>query len=185
MRAIYGSTVLYPSDGVSAAHLTEAMASVPGISYMRTTREKTPILYKETESFPIGGCKVLKSGSSDKATLVAAGITLHESLKAYEQLKSAGIDVRVIDLYSVKPIDVATLAKAARETGTLIVVEDHWPEGGLGDAVLDAFTRDGSPLPRVIKLAVKSMPGSAPPAQLIEAAGISAKTIVETVRGLR
>lgn len=184
MRAVYGSTVIYPSDAVSAFRLTAAMADLPGISYMRTTREKTPVLYKADEKFPIGGCKVLRSSASDRATLVAAGITLHECLKAYEQLKSAGSEVRVIDLYSVKPIDVHTLARAARETGTLVVVEDHWPEGGLGDAVLDAFTRDGGTLPRVIKLAVSSMPGSGSPQQLLDAAGISARAIVETVRGL-
>jgi transketolase len=115
---------------------------------------------------------------------VAAGITLHEALKAYDQLRAGGIDVRVIDLYSVKPVDVATLVTAARETGTIIVVEDHWPEGGLGDAVLEAYTRDGGTLPRVIRLAVRSMPGSGTPQQLLDAAGISAKHIVDTVRKL-
>jgi transketolase len=185
MRAIYSSTIVYPSDATSAARLVEEMANTPGISYMRTTREKTAILYKSDEKFPIGGCKVLHESSSDKATLVAAGITLHESLKAYEQLKSAGINVRVIDLYSVKPLDKATLARAARETGTLIVVEDHWPQGGMGDAVLEAFSEDGMTLPRVIKLAVRSMPGSGTPDELIDAAGISARHIVETVRSLK
>ncbi len=184
MRAVHGSTVLYPSDAVSAAHLVASMADLPGISYMRTTREKTPILYKNDDSFPVGGSKVIRRSDKDKATIVAAGITLHESLKAYDQLRAGGIDVRVIDLYSVKPIDVGTLVTAARETGTIIVVEDHWPEGGLGDAVLEAFTKDGGTLPRVIKLAVRSMPGSGTPQQLLDAAGISAKHIVETVRKL-
>jgi len=184
MRAVHGSTVLYPSDGVSAAHLVASMADLPGISYMRTTREKTPILYNNDDSFPIGGSKVLRRSEKDKATIVAAGITLHEALKAYDQLRAGGIDVRVIDLYSVKPVDVGTLLTAARETGTIIVVEDHWPEGGLGDAVLEAYTRDGGTLPRVIKLAVRSMPGSGTPQQLLDAAGISAKHIVDTVRKL-
>jgi len=182
MRAVFGSTVLYPSDAVCAAHLVSTMADLKGISYMRTTREKTPIIYKNEDSFPVGGSKVLRESSADKATLVAAGITLHEALKAYDQLKSAGINVRVIDAYCVKPIDIATLARAARETGTLIVIEDHWPEGGLGDAVLEAFTRDVGTLPRVIKLAVRSMPGSGTPQELLDAAGISAKHIVETAK---
>ena len=124
-------------------------------------------------------------------TLVAAGITLHESLKAYDELQKSGISVRVIDLYSIKPIDAATLWKAAEETGTIITVEDHWPEGGIGDAVLDAFA-DRSKWsgkikmqPRVIKLAVKDMPGSGTPDELIDAAGISARCIVEAVKSLQ
>lgn len=184
MRAVFGSTVLYPSDGVCAAYLVEEMAKLPGISYMRTTREKTPIIYKNGESFPVGGSKTVRSSTSDKATIIAAGITLHESLKAYEQLKASGINVRIVDAYSVKPIDKRTLALAARETGSLIVVEDHWPEGGLGDAVLAAFAEEGMVLPRVQKLAVRSMPGSGTPQELLDAAGISARQIVETVRHL-
>ena len=184
MRAVFGSTVLYPADGMCAAHLVETMSKLPGISYMRTTREKTPILYKSGESFPVGGSKTLRCSNNDKATLVAAGITLHECLKAYDQLKDGGIEVRVIDAYSVKPIDKTALALAARETGAIIVVEDHWPEGGLGDAVLAAFTGNGVTLPRVVKLAVRSMPGSGTPQELLDAAGISAKHIVEAVRNL-
>jgi transketolase len=190
MRAIHESTVLYPSDGVSAAHLVNSMAETKGISYMRTTREKTPILYKNEDSFPIGGSKTLRTSAKDKATLIAAGITLHESLKAYDELKKDGIEVRVIDLYSVKPIDRETLHKAAKETGTLIVVEDHWPEGGLGDAVLDAFAacektvKEACPTPKVIKMAVHGMPGSGTPQELLDAAGISAKHIVAAVKAL-
>jgi transketolase len=182
MRSIFGSVVLYPSDGTCAASLVEKMAELDGISYMRTTREKTPVLYDAKEKFEIGGSKVLKRSAQDKATLVAAGITLHESLKAYEQLQQSGINVRVIDLYSVKPVDSKTLKAAAKDTGLLIVVEDHWPEGGMGDAVLDALSASNQPMPRVIKLAVKSMPGSGTPDELMDAAGISAKHIVETVK---
>lgn len=184
MRAVYGSTVLYPSDAICAAHLVQKMAETKGISYMRTTREKTPILYDAKESFEIGGSKVVRRSEQDKATLIAAGITLHECLKAHEQLKSSGINVRVVDLYSVKPIDAKTIKDAAKETGTLVVVEDHWPEGGMGDAVLDVFVNAAAPLPKVVKLAVKSMPGSGTPEELLDAAGISAKSIVETVKRL-
>jgi transketolase len=185
MRAIDGSTVIYPSDGVSAYHLTRAMYDLPGISYMRSTREKTPIIYKNDESFPIGGSKVVRKSDKDKATIVAAGITLHEALKAYDELAKAGINVRVIDAYSVKPIDKKTLAEAAKETGTLIVVEDHWPEGGLGDAVLEAFANQDAVLPRVIKLGIRQMPGSAKPAELMNEAGISWNHIVDAVKKLK
>ncbi|MBS2003131.1 MAG: transketolase [Cyanobacteria bacterium SZAS LIN-5] len=196
MRSIFDSIVLYPSDGTSTAALIEHMADYNGISYMRTTREKTPILYKSDEKFEIGGSKVLKSSKDDKATLIGAGITLHECLKAYETLQKEGINVRVIDLYSVKPVDAKTIKAAAKETGTLVVVEDHWPEGGLGDAVLDVFagkgtwTNDGSAnggsgAPRVIKVAVKALPGSGTPEELMDAAGISAKHIVEAVKSVK
>jgi transketolase len=184
MRAVHNSTVLYPSDAVCTGHLVEMMADRPGISYLRTTREKTPILYDAKETFEIGGSKVLRRSGQDKATLIGAGITLHECIKAHEQLQKNGINVRVIDLYSVKPIDTKTLNEAAKETPLLIVVEDHWPEGGLGDAVLEVFATAKGNLPRVVKLAVKSMPGSGTPDELIDAAGISARHIVETVRSL-
>jgi transketolase len=184
MRSIFESTVIYPSDGVSTAKLVEELARCKGISYMRTTREKTPVLYKNDEKFPIGGSKVLRRSDKDKATVVAAGITLHEALKAYDQLQSQGINIRVIDLYSVKPVDTATLTAAAKETGTIIVVEDHWPEGGMGDAVLSAFANTNQNLPRVIKMAVGSMPGSGTPEELMNAAGIDAKHIVDKVKSL-
>ncbi len=184
MRAVYGSTVVYPSDAVSAAKLVEEVAGLPGITYMRTTREKTAIIYKSDERFPIGGSKVLRQSTADKATVIAAGITLHEALKAYELLKSLGIAVRVVDLYSIKPIDKPMLARAARETGALVVVEDHWCEGGMGDAVLAAFSGNGMTLPKVIHMAVRSMPGSGSPDELVDAAGISARHIVETVKSL-
>lgn len=195
MRAIHGSTVLYPSDAVSTAKLVEKMYGVEGVSYMRTTREKTRVLYKEEDTFEIGGSKVLRSSADDMLTLVGAGITLHECLKAHDELKAQGINVRVIDLYSIKPIDAKTLTTAARETGTLIVVEDHWPEGGMGDAVLDAFTPKGPVtrggkvasldiLPKIVKIAVRDMPGSGTPEELMDAAGITSSHIVATVKSL-
>lgn len=185
MRAVYDSTVLYPSDANQTAHLVELMADHPGIVYMRTTREKTPIIYSPDETFSVGGSKVVRQSNKDEATIVAAGITLHEALKAYDQLKDGGIIVRVIDAYSVKPIDEETLFVAAEEAGNkIITVEDHWSEGGLGEAVLEAFTERAGSLPEVVKLAVQSMPGSGTPAQLLEEAGISAHHIVQAVRAL-
>jgi transketolase len=185
MRAVYGSTVLYPSDPNQTAQLVAQMADTSGIVYMRTTREKLPVLYGPDEQFSIGGSKVVRSSDKDEVTIVAAGITLHNALDAYEQLKGQGISARVIDAYSVKPIDEETLFAAATEAGNLIVtVEDHWPEGGLGEAVLEAFTQRDGALPRVVKLAVQSMPGSGTPAELMEEAGISAHHIVQAVRAL-
>lgn len=185
MRAVYGSTVLYPCDPNQTAALVNAMADLPGVSYLRTTRAKTPVLYRPGESFPVGGGKVLRQSETDQVTVVAAGITVHESLKAYEQLQAGGIAIRVIDAYTVKPIDAATLRRAAAETGRkLVVVEDHWPEGGLGDAVLEAFAGEASGAPDVVRLAVRSMPGSATPAELMRAAGIDADAIVGAVKSL-
>jgi transketolase len=183
MRAVHGSTVLYPADGNSTAKLVAAMADQPGISYIRTTREKTPKLYGPDEAFPIGGSKTLRSSDNDRATLIGAGVTLIESLKAAETLATAGIHVRVIDAYSVKPIDVATIRKAMADTGMLFVIEDHWPEGGLGDAVLAALAEGGAALAgAVVKIAVTEMPGSGAPEELRDWAGLSAGKIVETVR---
>ncbi|GCF09382.1 transketolase [Dictyobacter arantiisoli] len=185
MRAVYDSTVLYPSDPNQTAQLVAEMAEHSGILYIRTTREKTPVIYSPDEKFSIGGSKVVRQSDKDKATVVAAGITLHEALSAYEQLKGEGINIRVIDAYSIKPIDEETLFAAAQEAGgKIITVEDHWPEGGLGEAVLEAFTQIDAPLPQVVKLAVESMPTSGTSAQLLEAAGISAHHIVEAVKAL-
>ncbi|HSR69660.1 MAG TPA: transketolase [Acidobacteriota bacterium] len=179
MRAIAGSTVLYPSDGVCAENCVRLAAEREGIVYIRTTRPKTPLLYPNDEDFWVGGSKVLRSSDNDQATLVAAGITLHESLAAYEDLKKAGIAVRVIDLYSVKPVDGETLRQAARETGVVITVEDHYPAGGLGDAVLDAIANENV---RYRKLAVSGLPRSGAPDALLDEFGISRKRIVEAVR---
>ena len=185
MRAVGGSTVLYPSDPNQAAQLVAQMADREGISFLRTTREKTPVLYAPGTPFPVGKSMVLKKSAGDRVAVVAAGITLHEAVKAHEELSRGGIAVRLIDAYSVKPIDRDTLHQAAQDTGgKLVVVEDHWPEGGLGDAVLEAFAGAEGPLPRVVKLGVRKMPGSGTPAQLLDAAGISAHHIVEAVKSL-
>jgi transketolase len=184
MRAVHGSTVLYPSDANQTAQLVNAMADLPGISYLRTTREKTPVLYSAAETFPIGGSKTLRSSDDDQVTIIAAGITLHESIRACDRLQSEGIRVRLIDAYSVKPIDTAVLHQAAQATGRLVVVEDHWWEGGLGDAVLSAFVGAGEKAPAVVKLAVRDLPTSGTPAELLGAAGIDAEHIAQAVRQL-
>ncbi len=184
MRAVCDSTVLYPCDPNQTVQLVAAMAGLKGISYIRTTREKTTVIYPPTEKFTVGGSKVIHSSGQDKVAVIAAGITLHETLKAYEKLKATGIAIRVIDAYSVKPIDRATLHQAAKDCGgKLIVVEDHWPEGGLGDAVLEAFVGGPTSL-NVVKLAPTKIPGSATPAELLAAAGIDADHIVEAVKKL-
>ncbi len=186
MRAVHGSTVLYPCDGNQTAKLVAQMADRDGITYMRTTREKTPIVYDKGESFPIGGSKVVRGGSNkDRATIVAAGITLHEALKAVDVLANEDIPVRVIDLYTVKPIDAEALADAARATGgRIVVVEDHWAEGGIGDAVLAALAEKGVRDLHYRHLAVRKMPGSGKPAEMLDDAGISTVHIVRAVKSL-
>jgi len=185
LRAVHGSTVLYPSDATSAAALVLAMADLEGISYMRTTRGAYPVLYDAGETFPVGGSKVLRETDADQVTLIGAGVTLHECLAAAGQLAADGISARVIDLYSVKPADTATLTAAAAATGgRLVVAEDHHPEGGLGSAVLDALTGAGRSDLAVAHLAVREMPGSGTPAELLVASGIDAAHIAEAARRL-
>jgi len=185
LRAVHGSTVLYPSDATSAAALTAAMADLDGISYLRTTRGAYPVLYDTGDTFPIGGSKVLRSSGTDQVTLIGAGITLHESLAAADQLAADGITARVIDLYSVKPADTATLTAAAAATGgRLVITEDHHPEGGLGSAVLDALTQAGRTEISIAHLAVREMPGSGTPAELLHASGIDAPHIADAARRL-
>jgi transketolase len=185
MRAVHGSTVLYPSDGTSTAVLVKAMAATPGISYMRTTRGAYPGLYPSGETFPIGGSKVLRSGEQDAVTLLGAGVTLHECLGAAELLAADGIRSRVIDCYSVKPIDTATLTAAAQATGGRIVVaEDHHPEGGLGEAVISALVEAGQDDLAVAHLAVREMPGSGSGTELLAWAGIDADHIAAAARQL-
>jgi len=191
MRAIHDSTVLYPSDPNQTAQLVAAMADQPGISYLRTTREKTSVIYGPDEQFAIGGSKVVRQSDDDKVTIVAAGITLHEALKAADELAAAGTNVRVVDLYSVKPVDYQTLHDAVTATsGRLVVVEDHWPQGGIGSAVLECFAThtasasDHSTDFQMTHLAPSQLPGSASPQEQLEANGISARHIVEAVNGL-
>src|SRR6266566_1247965 len=185
MRAVFGSTVLYPSDGNQTAKLVAQMADRDGITYLRTTREKTGIIYDKGESFPIGGSKVVRESNRDRATIIAAGITLHEALKAVDVLAHEDIAVRVIDLYTVKPIDADTLVDAARATGgRIVVVEDHWAEGGIGDAVLAALAEKGFRDLHFRHLAVRKMPGSGKPAEMLDDAGISTIHIVRAVKAL-
>jgi transketolase len=183
-RALEGSTVLYPADGRSTVALIELMAGLSGISYLRTTREATPALYKGDDEFPVGGSKTLRSSDHDGVTLVGAGVTLHGCLAAADELREGGIAARVIDCYSVKPIDTATLRRAMDDTGALVTVEDHRVEGGLGDAVLEALAVSGPLRGRVRKLGVHEMPGSATPEQLRAWAGIDAASIVAAAREL-
>ncbi|MFE8955652.1 transketolase [Streptomyces althioticus] len=181
MRAVHGSTVLYPCDANQTARLVAAMAGLEGIRYLRTSRGKSSVIYGPDEEFPVGGSKVLRSSGQDRLTLVAAGVTVPEALAAADALAEEGIAVRVVDLYSVKPVDVETLRTAAEETGCLMTVEDHHPEGGLGDAVAEAFG-DGRPVPRLVRLAVRNMPGSAAPEEQLHAAGIDAESIAAAGR---
>jgi transketolase len=185
MRAVHGSTVLYPSDGTSTAALVDAMAVTQGISYLRTTRGGFPGLYPAGEKFPIGGSKLVRSSDSDQVTLVGAGVTLHEALKAADVLHGEGIAARVVDLYSVKPVDTATLVAAATATGGRIVTaEDHHPEGGLGAAVADALLGAGQQNLRLTRLAVSGMPGSGTGDELLAWAGIDADHIAAAARKL-
>lgn len=183
LRAVHNSTVLYPSDANQTTALMSQMVDREGIVYLRTTREATPVLYDSGDTFPIGGSKIVKSSRSDDVTLVGAGITLHEAIRAAETLETEGISARVIDLYSIKPIDAKTLQAAAQDTGCIVTVEDHWPEGGLGEAVLSVFT-DNNLRPVIKILAVQNMPTSGSPAELMSAAGIDAQSISTAAREL-
>jgi transketolase len=185
MRAVHGSTVLYPSDATSAAALVAAMADLDGISYIRTTRGAYPVLYGAGEAFPVGGAKVVRSSDADQVTLVGAGVTLHQCLAAADTLATDGVTARVIDLYSVKPVDTGVLSAAAAVTGgRFVLVEDHHPEGGIGSAVVDALTGAGRAELSIAHLAVRDMPGSGTPAELMAAAGIDAAHIADAARGL-
>jgi len=181
-RAIPGATVFYPSDAVSAERLTELAARTPGVSYIRTSRPKTPAIYSHDEKFTAPGFKVVRQSDSDKVTVVGAGITLHEALKACEQMKTKGVNIRVIDLYCVKPIDGAALGAQVRATGgRLVTVEDHYREGGLGEAVVSALADAGIALTSVKRLAVPGVAHSGKPDELVDAFGISARHIVEAI----
>lgn len=182
MRAVIGSTVLYPCDAVATERLVEQMATNRGIFFLRTSRPKTPVLYRNDEPFPVGGAKVLRQSDGDKATVVAAGVTLYEALKAADMLKSDGIGITVIDAYSIKPLGRDTIKAAAQKTGnTIVTVEDHYAEGGLGDAVAGELSGDGI---KVHKLAVRELPRSGKPEELLAKYGINADAIVNTVKSL-
>ena len=184
-RAVHSSVILYPSDAYSAARLTEQAARLPGITYIRTSRPKTPFLYSAKDKFPVPGFHVLRQSDKDAALIVTAGVTVHEALKAYEQLKSEGILARVIDLYCVKPIEGTQLAKHLHKCNNfLVTVEDHYPEGGLGEAVVSALAEVEAAPGRFKKLAVNGLPHSGKPDELLDAFGISAQHIAEAIRGL-
>jgi transketolase len=183
LRAVHSSTVLQPCDANQTAKLVASMADTEGIVFLRTLRPNTPVIYDADEDFPIGGSRVLRSSSDDDVTLVASGVTVHEALRASETLEEDGITARVIDLYSIKPIDVETLHAAAEATGRIVTVEDHYPEGGVGDAVLAALAENGERA-RVVKLAVTELPHSGKPAELLHAYGIDADGIASAARQL-
>jgi transketolase len=185
MRSIHGATVLYPSDATSAVALVDLMAGTGGIRYMRTTRGAYPVLYEPSATFTVGGSHTLRSSDEDQVTLIGAGVTVHECLAAAEALHSDGIAARVIDVYSIKPIDRDTLLDAVRDTrGRLVIAEDHHPEGGLGSAVLEALAGEDTPALRLAHLAVRIMPGSGTPAELLSAAAIDAVSIHGAARHL-
>ncbi len=182
MRAIAGSIVLYPSDAVSAEKLVEQMAQTKGICYLRTSRPKTPVIYNNDEAFPIGGAKVLRQNAGDKVTVIAAGVTLSEALKAADALKNEGTGVTVIDAYSIKPLGKDVILAAAKKTNnTVITVEDHYTEGGLGDAVAGELSVEGV---KVHKLAVTALPRSGKAEELLAHFGIDAAAIVKKVKAL-
>jgi transketolase len=182
-RAIHDSTVLVASDPNQTAALVEAMLDRSGVVYLRTLRMATPVIYTPDESFPIGGSRTLRSSHHDRVTLLAAGVTVHESLAAADILADHGIHARVIDLYSVKPLDTAAVIEAASETGNIIIAEDHWAQGGLGDAVLETLA-DADSDARVRRLAVHTMPTSGRPDELLSHAGIDRTWIATAARDL-
>jgi transketolase len=182
MRAVVGSVVLYPSDAVAAEKLTEQMVLHKGICFLRTSRPKTPVIYDNNEAFPIGGAKVLRQAAGDRATVVAAGVTLFEALKAADLRKNEGIGITVIDAYSIKPLAKDVIKEAAQKTNNLVItVEDHFPEGGLGDAVAGELSIDGI---KVHKLAVGGLARSGKAEELMAKFGIDANAIVNHVKAL-
>jgi transketolase len=181
IRAIHGSTVLHPSDANQTAKLVAAMADQQGISFIRTLRGKTPVRTAPDEDVRIGGSRIVTGADADDVAIIACGITVEEAVKAAEALERDGIGARVLDAYSVKPIDAEAVRAAARDCAAIVTVEDHAPEGGLGDAVLDALAATDD-RPRVIKLAVREIPGSGTPEELIHGAGIDADAIAGAAR---
>jgi transketolase len=183
MRAEPNIAVLYPCDGVSTERLIEAMAYHEGPAYMRTSRPKTPVIYGPDEAFPIGGLKILRRSDNDAATVIGGGVTVFEALKAHDTLKQQGVNIRVVDLYSLQPVDAAALVACAKETGgRMITVEDHYPAGGIGDAVAAAVAGAGFTVRRI---AVSEIPRSGGPEELLDVYGISARHIVDAVNEAR
>lgn len=180
-RGVPGCAVLYPCDAVSTEKLVAAAAAHPGMAYLRTSRPKTPVIYDATDAFPVGGSKVLRSSAADALTIVTAGVTVFEALGAADAVAADGIHVRVIDLYSVKPVDAATLLEAGRATGLILTVEDHYSAGGIGDAVCEVVSPHGI---RVERVAVPGVPRSGTPEELMDVNGLSARALTETVRRL-
>jgi transketolase len=180
LRAVHGSVVLYPCDPNQTVALLDAMREHRGISYLRTTRGALPAIYEAGEGFEIGGSRTVRSGDDDAVTLIGAGITLHECLAAADRLAEKGVAARVVDLYSVKPVDEGTILEAAAETRAIVTVEDHWPEGGIGETVAGVLAGSDTTT-RLTRLAVSGKPGSGPPAELLAAAGIDADAIVAAV----
>ena len=181
MRSVLNSVVMYPADAVATKAIMKLLTKHVGMSYLRTTREALPVLYKNTEKFKIGGSKVLYKSTKDIITVIGAGITLHEAQKAYKELKAQKINIRVIDLYSVKPLDLITLKKAAQDTKQIIVVEDHHKEGGLYEAITGALINENV---KIYSLAVNKMPKSGTPTQLLDYENISAKAIIKLIKKL-
>ena len=181
-RTILGSVVLHPCDAISTEKLMEEAARHVGIVYLRTMRQATPVIYEADEKFPIGGSKVLRENDRDIATVVAAGATIHEALKACETLKQENILIRVIDAYSIKPLDEKTIQQAAKKTRFVLTVEDHFAEGGLGEAVLSALSTVPTP---VYLLAVRQKPKSGKADELRRFESISADAIVAKVKELQ
>jgi transketolase len=178
MRAQPNMTVLYPCDAMSTERLLELMAYHPGPVYMRTSRPKTPVIYGPDEKFAVGGLKILRESANDAATIIGAGITVFEALKAYDQLQKIGISVRVIDLYSLQPIDSRSLLRCARDTKRIITVEDHYAAGGIGEAVAACVSGSGATVER---LCIRDIPRSGTPEQLVDHYGISSRHIVAAV----
>ena len=186
MRSIHGAIVLYPCDAPSTAALVEAMADGNGIRYMRTTRGAYPVLYEPAVMFAIGGSHAVRTTDQDVVTLIGAGVTVHQCLQAAESLRRDGIAARVLDMYSVKPIDQHALAEAVRQTGgRMVIAEDHHPEGGLGSAVLEALTGMEPIRLRLIHLAVRILPGSGSPNEMLRAAKIDAASIESAAQARR
>jgi transketolase len=180
-RSVLDSVVLYPGDAVATEKCVQAAAEHHGLVYIRTTRNPTPVIYSSEVEFPIGGFKLVKESDDDLVAIVAAGITLHEALAAFEELRGEGIRVRLIDLYTIKPIDQAALRRAVEDTRGIITVEDHFAEGGLGEAVRSALPDCQLP---VYSLAVRKMPKSGKPGELLDFEEISKKAIIHSVRNL-